>query len=406
MAKGSILSTISGKLGNSVFYKLTDSANKQTQGVRTYQPSVTNPKTAAQATQRMRIRPAVNFYRGLQSLLDHSWQGVKYGNRSRAKFMSIVLSPTFNGFPYVDKGETRFIPGEFPLSVGQIPMPAALHFPSYPPASEKNNFPVVDSGLSFSDAWDDTWGEYSADILKMNPYLQDGDELTFVSVYYDGQTYLPMHQYLVLDSSSLAIASDVMKAAGIFIADTGVFCPISDYTDNGPVQLLTYPWVCVAAGIIISRHPSKSKQWQRSTTFLQVSDFIKSTWMSDQRLLNARATYERAEAEQTSDWLLNQSENHIPTGGINKPTTYTLSFKRVSIGGSNFPMACLSIDGGEELPILQRIGTSYYAGRLDNGTVAFMRSMVISGDIGDAPFVDAAAAKAADRNHTYILIDD
>ena len=54
MAKAQgIIGNFKGKVGNMVGYQLTDSNNKQTQGIRIYQPNVKNPKTSAQAEQQM-----------------------------------------------------------------------------------------------------------------------------------------------------------------------------------------------------------------------------------------------------------------------------------------------------------------------------------------------------------------
>ena len=55
-----------GKRGNSVYYKLTNSNNKETQGERAYVGKVANPKTLQQAIQRVKLAPAVNFYRAFK----------------------------------------------------------------------------------------------------------------------------------------------------------------------------------------------------------------------------------------------------------------------------------------------------------------------------------------------------
>ena len=92
MAKGPLfISTFTGKIGNVVGYNLKLSNDKVVQATRVYQPNVANPKTEPQAIQRMKLAPAVNFYRQLSRILDNAWQGQKYGNRSRQYFMSLAL---------------------------------------------------------------------------------------------------------------------------------------------------------------------------------------------------------------------------------------------------------------------------------------------------------------------------
>lgn len=406
MAKGSILTTISGKLGNSVFYKLTDSANKQTQGVRTYQPKVSNPKTVPQATQRMRMRPAINFYRGLQSLLDHSWQGVKYGSRSRAKFMEMALSPTLIGFPYVDKGETRFIPGEYPISIGSVPNPVTVNFEVLD--NEHNaNHTIAYFSLVNDTAYEASWGEASAELLTKYPFLQDGDELTFVLVFSDGQSYFPIHRYIVLDKASLATCQDIFTGAGMTYDNNGWVDVISGFDEEGPVSAFDDSWSQVAAGLIISRHPTKtSSAWMRSSSKLFIADSVKAQWMSDQRLLAARASYQNSANDLTSDWLLNQSENLGDAGALNPGTNYTVVSSSKTVGGVTANMAQLSVDGAAAKVILQSYAGSYYYGVLNNGTITFTLNQRITGNLGDTPYVDAAAAKAADRSHTYNLIAD
>ena len=69
---------------------------------------VKNPKSEAQAVQRMKMAPAQKFYDAFMNILDHSWQNAKYGTQSRQKFMSEAMKQ--NGGPYVVKGTTSFVP--------------------------------------------------------------------------------------------------------------------------------------------------------------------------------------------------------------------------------------------------------------------------------------------------------
>lgn len=61
MAKGSAMGLWRGKKGSNVFYKIANSSNGQQQGIRQRVFDVANPKTAAQAQQRIKMRAAQNF---------------------------------------------------------------------------------------------------------------------------------------------------------------------------------------------------------------------------------------------------------------------------------------------------------------------------------------------------------
>ena len=98
MAKGvGLIGNFKGKVGNTVGYSLKDSNNKQTQGIRVYQPVVRNPKTYAQAEQRMKLAPINATYRALKMIIDRGQEGLAYGNKSRS--LRVQPSPTLQWFP-------------------------------------------------------------------------------------------------------------------------------------------------------------------------------------------------------------------------------------------------------------------------------------------------------------------
>lgn len=395
-----------GKLKDVVGYKVTNAKISGTIGLRAHVETIANPKTTPQATQRMRMKPAINFYQGLASLLDHSWQGVKYGARSRAKFMQLALSPTLQGIPYVDKGETRFIPGAYPVSTGQVGVNTQnISFATTAVDAVGARWDADIDLADFDAPTIETWGVYSQSIIEAYAGLQDGDEITGVCVFYENGFYQVMHRYFVLDVSSLATVADVIAGTKFMIGTDGELVFDPKWSENGG-------WTnkfstAVAAAIIVSRHPSKnSTTWLRTSSTMVVSDALRGQWMSEQRLVAARATYQNSTVNLTSDWLLNQSENLVNAGGLNPGTSYALSTKVVSIGGIQRPMACLSIDGAAERPIIETYMGNHYYGTLSGSVVSFVAGNLFTGEIGDTPYYDAAAVKAADRSHTYNLIAD
>ena len=101
--------------------KLAGSALQKTTGGRTMIREIvtpSNPQTAAQVLQRMKLAPAQKFYNAFSELMSNGFESVSYGGDSRRHFMSRVMK--LEG-PYIQKGVDRFIPAAYPFSEGTLP---------------------------------------------------------------------------------------------------------------------------------------------------------------------------------------------------------------------------------------------------------------------------------------------
>lgn len=119
--QGGTFGFLRGKVGSvsySVINAKSSSSGKTEQIVRALPESVTNPQTASQAMQRMKLAPAQKFYNAFSELLSNAFQGVAYGDASRRHFMSLVMKQEG---PYIQKGVDRFIPAAYPFSEGSLP---------------------------------------------------------------------------------------------------------------------------------------------------------------------------------------------------------------------------------------------------------------------------------------------
>lgn len=172
MAKGiGLIGNFRGKVGNMVGYNLKDSNNKQTQGVRVYQPIVKNPKTYGQAEQRAKLAPINATYRALKAVIDRGQESKAYGNKSRLAWLKDALKEFDGG--WFEKGAVITAPGLVPLTKGSLPL-------------------VLDVTAS-ADGWGITFaieataapttiGTLTTALLASNPSLKEGDQLTFVAV--------------------------------------------------------------------------------------------------------------------------------------------------------------------------------------------------------------------------------
>ena len=192
MAKGiGLIGNFRGKVGNMVGYNLKDSNNKQTQGVRVYQPIVKNPKTYAQAAQRAKLAPINATYRALKQIIDRGQEGKAYGNKSRLAWLKQALK-NFDG-PYFVKGSVVEGCPLIVITDGSL-------------QSLESAF-TVGSAVTLeveglTDLSNRTVGAVSTAIKASYPYIKEGDQLTFVNVgtYQHGVTAL--FESIVINSSS------------------------------------------------------------------------------------------------------------------------------------------------------------------------------------------------------------
>lgn len=299
MAKGAILvGTFSGKLGNIVGYSLKNSSNKVTQATRAYVADVANPQTELQAIQRLKMSPAVNFYRQLGRILNNAWQGTKYGTRSRQMFMKLALTQT-TGIPFVVKNDKKFYPGEYPVSIGSIPSIAVNSFEAAGFVSSLD----VDADI----ASDGTWGSFSQYVINYNFGVKNGDKITFIIVLRtDSGEYIPVFSYFILDTNSTQQAADVLSSSNL---------GISLDSDDNPLWVISSlnEFSCVAGAVIVSRLDENGK-WLRSNSTMKCETTYLANQMGSAAYAAALASY-MSSSEISSDWYLNYGISGDGTSG-------------------------------------------------------------------------------------------
>ena len=192
MAKAlGLIGNFKGKLGNTVGYSLKDSNNKQTQGVRVYQPVVRNPKTAAQAEQRMKLAPINATYRALKMVIDRGQEGKAYGNKSRLAWLRDALK-AFDG-PYFVKGASITMPVLCPISKGSLAQPFQIAL------GDSELHIVLNEGAG---ADINTVGALSTAIIAKYPSIQNGDQITAVYVGSQAMTLGGEALSIVIDTTS------------------------------------------------------------------------------------------------------------------------------------------------------------------------------------------------------------
>lgn len=172
MAKGiGLIGNFKGKVGNMVGYHLKDSNNKQTQGVRVYQPIVKNPKTSAQAEQRAKLAPINATYRALKMVIDRGNEGLPYGNKSRLAWLKQAFKA--QNMPWIVKGQQVAFPVGCQLTKGSL---ANVSYDILEDAIQLSA-PTVPTGAAVA-----TIGGLSTILLASYPTLKEGDQITLVAV--------------------------------------------------------------------------------------------------------------------------------------------------------------------------------------------------------------------------------
>lgn len=245
MAKAlGLIGNFKGKLGNTVGYSLKDSNNKQTQGVRVYQPVVRNPKTAAQAEQRAKLAPINATYRALKMVIDRGQEGKAYGNKSRLAWLSAAMK-TFNG-PWYEKGLINVYPALIAITKGSLGVQI--------PITEGSTYVQVKcTGLVA--ATTTTLGALSTAILAAFPALAEGDQLTFVQIDTSDDSMFSHVESIVLDKTSTTALPSWLKVVDGEIDAFGNF-------EQG-----------AAGAVVVSREGANGAHLRNNATLVRLDDY-------------------------------------------------------------------------------------------------------------------------------------
>ena len=179
------------KVGNTVGFRNSASNNGQTQGIRVYQPIVRNPQTAAQAEQRAKTAAINATYSHLKMIIDRGNESLPYGNRSRCAWLKKAFKAEI--IPWYEKNTIPYAPVICPLTFGSLD-----NIEWY--ASE-DYVSISAPGISQDEHLEDIGG-VSYWIKNYNPFLKDGDQLTFITMGWDDNHLLTDIFSFILDVTS------------------------------------------------------------------------------------------------------------------------------------------------------------------------------------------------------------
>lgn len=244
MGKGNfILGTGSSSIGDVTFAR----RNGQ-QIARVRVRKIKNPRSYGQAEQRMISSEVVKFYAPLSGVLETSFEGLSKAE-SYAKFLSVNMNIARAEGYCVKKG-AGWIPLPLQLSAGSIGAPNVN--------SEGSLF------VSASDTGFTNLGKLSTAIIATHPYLQNGDQVTFIySVV--GETYNPKFGRFFLNTASTdPIPAEILYVSG----DNYITAANASGGENASQAWIFSRW--------------DGEKWARSTSFNVVKDDLLKQWQGDE----------------------------------------------------------------------------------------------------------------------------
>lgn len=270
MAKGNmLLGYARGKVGDLVFTRRNGE-----QVTRPRVRVVNNPKSEGQQIQRMIFASVIAAYSRMKSICDHSFEGVKYGADSQAKFMSENLKRLRAFYPkdqdpnnkpidsmaFVLPNDKAMAGAGLIIARGSIPAPEAKT-----DASGKLQ--------GFGEGTDD---EHTTGSVLEALGAQPGDQITACALRSIGDGYaFGKSRYVVradATANELEDPWDTNGEGGIFDADKTEINPnvrivVGALTLGNPISVYNEKDDIVAAAIIISRR-DESGNWLRSDAIL------------------------------------------------------------------------------------------------------------------------------------------
>jgi hypothetical protein len=259
-----------------------------------------NPKTQKQAEQRAAFAAAKNFRDGFANLLNHAFQGVKYGQPSLNRFTKLVTLRRGADYDYLPqlKGTQQFIPQPWPLSRGSIAVDTT------PSDMNDNSFTMPFTALEENG---ENVGDFWTKFLAKNPFFINGDMITIVAVVTTASSlasdikdmkFLPVYDRMVIDS-----ASEEALTSSKVATENGVFSLAYDMAvtiGNNNLKLM-------GVGIIVSRQNGNKAAWLRSNSDMVVRSTFTTAYRTTETINEAISSYMAALGNVSSDWYLNQT---------------------------------------------------------------------------------------------------
>lgn len=301
MAKGSFLGVKRGKIGDVVGYQVTNSADKDKQGWRPYQPKVRNPQSDGQMVQRCKMAAVNNLYRALKDVIKRGFENHKYGDDSRRAWLKVALGQDFSTGPWMVKGSMQPVPIKtVPITVGSLP-PVSVTYDT--------NLTRFVTNIPVDDEPTDVAGLSS---LFIAAGYQEGDQVTII------QGWVPLRLAFAWRVKSFYIdTTDTTSLSDLGISALGYQVGSVDY-----LELLISNQQADALAIAVSRDGENVNL--RSTSYAATDPTtVDAVYYGDAMYEMAKRSYMNTSATLSTNWPLDPGSEG--GGGGSTVTAFTIS---------------------------------------------------------------------------------
>lgn len=266
MAKtGFWLNGAKGKVAGTTIYQ----ANGETV-MRVINRTVKNPKTKAQLIQRIITKTVAKQYSAMKEICDHSFEGVKPGADTMARFRSVNNTILRERIAAAQKAGSKFdeIHNFIPLKTSKfIPVNVQLSEGSLPQVEIDSVSDVVTCKLGNVNTYEGVLNYLG---------LERGDQLTFVTVEKVNNSYQFCYVRVILDpreedgsaaALSTAFIGENKNIVKPSFRNEGTFKSLNINTETGLTNF-SIKEDAVAGAIIVSR--KVNNEWMRSKAMLKV----------------------------------------------------------------------------------------------------------------------------------------
>lgn len=285
-----------GKLGNVVGFSNSASEKTNNNFYRERATTVSNPKTQKQAIQRSKVKPAAAFYSAFESILNHAFLPSQRPVKNRNKFMKKAMQ--LAEVPDVRKDDNYLPILPYQVSEGNL----GLDYLTVPtPNAQQHVYLAFPFGL---DSDDRSVAYFSNAVLQQYPELLEGEEITYMAII--GKVGAPYvrrstHFSVVLDlTNNATLMSDLIGLAGLSLDPDGLLGASDTVND-----------VLLGAALIISSKTSSS--WRYTKSFFYLTPYAQSLPNITPEVI---LSYMSAEAQKTSDLILQQADNEASDGTV------------------------------------------------------------------------------------------
>ncbi|MBQ5889336.1 MAG: hypothetical protein IKG25_04665 [Mogibacterium sp.] len=150
---------------------------------------MTNPQTYDQGSTRALFAAAAKFYSRMKMVLDHSFEGIKYGTPSQSEFMRLAIKSGIGSS--LEKGASAY-PLNYPISRGTLPSIAWLGLPHIAQTSVAAKFASRLQISAFTE---------SVSTFADNNNLEHGDQISFVYAEIVNGEMHPILLRMVIDTN-------------------------------------------------------------------------------------------------------------------------------------------------------------------------------------------------------------